>query len=167
MYLGADAVRTGDYRERPVDLSAHGCRAVVDECAHEGHRCLLAPLWHPRKPQGPVVLHALPRGLESPPRPVLRDLDRDVVQVARGVGVVDDEGGDVLRHSPQNRQDGVLHHFRRGEGVEAPVVHRRQAQPVFALRGELPIRLQLESQVGDRVGCRYRVPWVFQVGAEV
>ena len=59
-----------------------------------------------------------------------------------------------------------MHHFRRREGVEAPVVHRRQAQPVFALQGELPIRLQLESQVGDGVRCRHAVPSVFQVGAE-
>ena len=28
---------------------------------------------------------------------------------------------------PEDRQDDVLHHFRRREGVEAPVVHRRQA----------------------------------------
>ena len=46
------------------------------------------------------------------------------------------------------------------------MVHRRQAQPVFALQGELPIRLQLESQVGDGVRCRYPVPEVFQVGEE-
>ena len=67
---------------------------------------------------------------------------------------------------PQNCQDDVLHHFRRREGVWAPVVHSRQAQPVFALQGELPIRLQLESQVGDRVRRRYSVPWVFQMWAE-
>ena len=73
---------------------------MVDECAHEGHRCLLPPRWHPRKPPGPVNLQAVPRGVESVPCPVLRDLDRDVVQVARGVGVVGDEGGDVLCHSP-------------------------------------------------------------------
>ena len=45
-------------------------------------------------------------------------------------------------------------------------MHRCQEQPVFALQGELPIRLQLESQVGDGVRYRYPVPWVFQVGAE-
>ena len=45
-------------------------------------------------------------------------------------------------------------------------MHRRQAQPVFALQGGLPIRLQLESQLGDGVRCQYPVPWVFQVGAE-
>ena len=73
---------------------------MVDECAHEGHRCLLAPHWHPREPQGPVILQAVPRGVLGVSRPVLRDLDRDVVQVARGVGVVGDEGGDVLRHPP-------------------------------------------------------------------
>ena len=60
-------------------------------------------------------------------RPVLRDLDRDVVQVACSVGVVGDERGDVLRHPPEDRQDDVLHHFRWREGVEAPVVHHRQA----------------------------------------
>ena len=72
----------------------------MDECAHEGHCRLLASRWHPRKPQGPVVLQAVPRGVESVPRPVLRDPDSDVVQVACGVGVVGDEGGDVLCHSP-------------------------------------------------------------------
>ena len=46
------------------------------------------------------------------------------------------------------------------------MVHRRQAQAVFALQGELPVRLQLESQVGDGVRRRYLVPWVFQVGTE-
>ena len=73
---------------------------MVDECAQEGHRCLLAPRWQPRELQGPVILQAVPRGLEGVSRPVPRDLDRDVVQVARGVGVVSNEGGDVLRHSP-------------------------------------------------------------------
>ena len=73
---------------------------MVDECAHERRRCLLAPRWHSRKPEDPVILQAVPRGVEGVSRPVLRDLDRDVVQVARGVGVVGHEGGDVLRHSP-------------------------------------------------------------------
>ena len=73
---------------------------MVDECAHEGHRCLLAPRWHPREPQSPVILQAVPQGVEGVSRPVLGSLDRDAVQVARGVGVVGDEGGDVLRHSP-------------------------------------------------------------------
>ena len=89
-----------------------------------------------------------------------------MVQVARGVGVVGAEGGDVLCHSPQECQDAVLHHFRRREAVEAPVVHRRQAQPVFALQGEFIVQLQLESQVGDGVCRQYRVPWVVQVWAE-
>ena len=40
------------------------------------------------------------------------------------------------------------------------MVHRRQAQLVFALQGELSIRLQLESQVVDGVRCRYLVPWI-------
>ena len=73
---------------------------MVDECAHEGHRSLLAPRWHPREPQGPVILQAVPRGLKGVSRPAPCDLDRDVVQVARGIGVVGDEGGDVLRPSP-------------------------------------------------------------------
>ena len=73
---------------------------MVDECANEGHRCLLAPRWHSLKPQGPVILQAVPRGVKGVSRPVLRDLDRDVVQVARGVEVVRDEGADVLHHSP-------------------------------------------------------------------
>ena len=73
---------------------------MVDKCAHKGHRCLLAPRWHSRESQGPVILQAVPRGVERVSRPVLRDLDRDVVQPAQGVGVVGDEGGDVLRHSP-------------------------------------------------------------------
>ena len=89
-----------------------------------------------------------------------------MVQVARSVGVVGDEGGDVLCHSPQNRQHDVLHHFWPREGVEAPVVHCRQAQPVFALQPGLAVRLQLEYQVGDGV-CRWHpVPWAFQVWAE-
>ena len=46
------------------------------------------------------------------------------------------------------------------------MVHRRQAQAVFALQRELPVRLQLESQVGDAVRRRHPVPWVFQVGTE-
>ena len=46
------------------------------------------------------------------------------------------------------------------------MVHRRQAQAVFALQGELPVRLQLESQVGDGVRRRHPVPWVFQVVTE-
>ena len=46
------------------------------------------------------------------------------------------------------------------------MVHRRQAQAVFALQGELPVRLQLESQVGDGVRRWYPVPWVFQMGTE-
>ena len=66
-----------------------------------------------------------------------------MVQVARGVGVVGDEGGNLLCHSPQDCQDDILHHFRRREGVEAPVVHCGQAQPVLALQGELPVRPQL------------------------
>ena len=41
--------------------------------------------------------------------------------------LVGDERGDLLRHPPKDRQDDVLHHFRWREGVEAPVVHRRQA----------------------------------------
>ena len=46
------------------------------------------------------------------------------------------------------------------------MVHRRQAQPVLALQGELRVPLQLESQVGDGVRRWYPVPWVFQVGTE-
>ena len=137
-----------------------------DECTHEGHRCLLAPRWQPCEPQGPVILLAVPRGVKRVPRPVPHDLDRDVVQEARGVGVVGDERGDVLRHSPEDRQDDVLHHFRWREGVEAPVVHRCRAQPVFGLQGELPVRLQLESLVGDGVRRWYRAPLGFQVGTE-
>ena len=64
----------------------------MDECTHEGHRCLLAPRGHPCEPQGPVILQAVPRGVEGVSCPVLRDLDRDVVQVACSVGVVGDEG---------------------------------------------------------------------------
>ena len=37
---------------------------------------------------------------------------------------------------------------------------------VLVLQGELPVRLQLESQVGDGLRCWYPVPWVFQVGTE-
>ena len=100
---------------------------MVDECTHEGHRCLLAPRWHPCEPQGPVILQAVPPGVEGVPRPILRDLARDVVQVACSVRVVGDERSDVLRHPPEDRQDDVLHHSRWREGVEAPVVHCRQA----------------------------------------
>ena len=46
------------------------------------------------------------------------------------------------------------------------MVHRREARLVLALQGGLPVRLQLQSQVGDEIRCRYVVPWVFQVGAE-
>ena len=46
------------------------------------------------------------------------------------------------------------------------MVHRRQLQAVFALHRELPVRLQLESQVGDGVSRRHPVPRVFQVGTE-
>ena len=73
---------------------------MVDECTHEGHRCLLAPRWHQCEPKGLVILQAVPRGVGGVPRPVHRDLDRDVVQVARSVGVVGDERGDVLCHPP-------------------------------------------------------------------
>ena len=99
----------------------------MEECTHEGHRCLLAPCWYPCEPQGPGILQVVLRGVEGVPRPVLRNLDRDVVKVACGVGVIGDERGDVLCHPPEDRQDDVLHHFRWREGVEAPVVHRRQA----------------------------------------
>ena len=37
---------------------------------------------------------------------------------------------------------------------------------MLALQGELPVRLRLESQVGDGVRRWYPVPWVFQVGTE-
>ena len=37
---------------------------------------------------------------------------------------------------------------------------------MLALQGELPVRLQLESQVGHGVRRWYPVPWVFQVGTE-
>ena len=73
----------------------------MDKRAHEGPCCLLAPRSHPRESQCPVILQAVPRGVEGVLRPVLRDLDRDVVQVARGVGVVGDEGVDILRHFPR------------------------------------------------------------------
>ena len=74
---------------------------MVDECTEQGHRYLLAPRWHPCEPQGPVILQPVPRGVEGVPRPVLCALDRDVVQVARGVGVVGDERGDGLHHPPR------------------------------------------------------------------
>ena len=99
----------------------------MDECTQDGHRCLLAPRWHPCEPQGPVILQSVPRGVKGVPRPVFRDLDRDVVQVACSVGVVGDERGDVLCHPPEDRQDDVLHHFWWREGVGTPVVHCRQA----------------------------------------
>ena len=72
-----------------------------------------------------------------------------MVQVARSVRAVSDEGGNVLGHAPQDGKDDVLYHFGSPEGVEAPVVHRRQAQPVVALQGNFPVRQQLASQVGD------------------
>ena len=37
---------------------------------------------------------------------------------------------------------------------------------MLALQGELPVRLQLESQIGDGVCRWYPVPRVFQVGTE-
>ena len=40
---------------------------MVDECTHEGHRCLLALRGHSREPQGPVILQAVPRGVEGVP----------------------------------------------------------------------------------------------------
>ena len=92
---------------------------MVNEFTHEGHRCLLAPRWHPCEPEGLVILQAVSRGVKGIPRPVLCDLDRDVVQVARGVGVVGDEGGDVLRHPTQDRQDDVLYHFQWREWCTA------------------------------------------------
>ena len=39
----------------------------MDECAHEGHGCLLAQRWHPREPQGPVILQAFRRGVKGYP----------------------------------------------------------------------------------------------------
>ena len=74
---------------------------MVDECTLQTHRCLLAPRWHPCEPHGLVILQAVLRGVEGVPRPVLRDLDRDLIQVARGVGVVGDERGEVLRQTPR------------------------------------------------------------------
>ena len=76
------------------------------------------------------------------------------------------EGATYCVKPPEDRQDDVLHHFWWRESVEAAVVHRRQAQLVLALQGELPVRLQLESQVGDGVRRWYPVPWVLQVGTE-
>ena len=84
----------------------------------------------------------------------------------RGVRGVSNEGGSILGHPPQDCENDVLHYLGRRESVEAPVVHRRQAQRVFALQQEFPVRLQLESQVGEGVRRRYPVPWVLQVGAE-
>ena len=124
---------------------------MVDECTHEGHRCLLAQRWHPCEPQVPVILQAVPRRVEGVPCPVLRDLDCGVVQVPRGVGVVGDENGDILPHPPEDRQDDILYYLWWREGVESPVVHCRQTQAVFAPQGDLPVRLQLGSQVGDGV----------------
>ena len=37
---------------------------------------------------------------------------------------------------------------------------------MFALQGEPPVPLQLESQVGDTVRRSYPMSWVFQVGTE-
>ena len=76
------------------------------------------------------------------------------------------EGATYCVTPPEIAQDDVLYHFRWREGAEAPVVHRRQAQAVFTLQGEIPLRPQLESQVGDGVRRRYPVPWVYQVGTE-
>ena len=44
------------------------------------------------------------------------------------------------------------------------MVHRREAQPVLALQGKFPVRLQLESQVGDGVRRRHPVPAAFPGG---
>ena len=72
-------------------------------------------------PGGPIVLQAVPRGIEGVPRPVPCYLDGDVIQVPRAVRVVSDEGGNVLVHPSQHREDEVLYHLGRREGVEAPV----------------------------------------------
>ena len=61
---------------------------MVGERAHKGHRCLLAPCSHPCEPQGQVVLQAVSGGTEGVRRPVLRDMDGDVVHVPRGVSAV-------------------------------------------------------------------------------
>ena len=100
VHLGAYSVCASDFAEHLGDLGAHGGGALVDECTHEGHCCLLALRGHLCEPQGPVILQAVTRGVEVVPRPVLRDLELDVVQVARSVGVVGDGRGDVLRHPP-------------------------------------------------------------------
>ena len=100
VHFGADSVGAGDFPEHPGDLGAQEGRAAVNECVHEGQRRLLAPRWHSREPHGPVISQAVPRAVEGVLHPVLRDLDRDVVQVARGIGVLGNEGGDVLRYSP-------------------------------------------------------------------
>ena len=41
----------------------------------------------------------------------------------------------------RDRQDHVLYHLGGCKGVEAPVVHCCQVQPVLVLQGELPVRL--------------------------
>ena len=46
------------------------------------------------------------------------------------------------------------------------MVHRRQAQLVLAVQAKFPVRLLLESQVGDGVRRRYPVPIFLQVMAE-
>ena len=76
------------------------------------------------------------------------------------------KGAKYCVRPPEDGQDDILHHFRWRDCVKAPVVHRRHVQPVFALQGELPVRLQLESQVGEGVRRWYPVPWVIQVGTE-
>ena len=138
----------------------------MDECTHEGHRCLLAPRWYPCEPRVRSSCRLFRkaskayRALFFATWTVMWSRWRPVSESSAMKGAK----YCVLRHPPEDRQDDVLHHFRWREGVEAPVVHRRQAQPVLALQGELLVRLQLESQVGDGVRRWYPVPWVSRWG---
>ena len=68
-----------------------------------------------------------------------------MVHMPRSVRVVSDEAGDVLGHPPRIARMTSCTTCGRREGVEAPVVHRRQAQPVLVPQGKFPVRLQLES----------------------
>ena len=108
VHLEADAMFIANFPEHPGGLGAHGGRAVVDERAHDDYRRLLALCRHPGEPQGPVVLQAVLGGFEGVWRSVNSDLNRDVVQVARGVRVVSDEGGKVLRRSRGGPGHGTL-----------------------------------------------------------
>ena len=127
---------------------------MVDECAHEGHRRLLATRWHPLEPQGPVIMQGVPRGIENV---CALSLATWTVMWSRWRAVSESSGTKGATYCVT-----ALRIARMTFCTTFGSARMLRCQWCTAARRTRCLRCRENSPSG----CRYPVPWVFQEWAD-